>query len=126
PFTGGLIGYLAYDFGRRLERLPEQAVDDLGLPDARFGLYGWALVSDHRLQTSQLAFHPQLAQVECERLVALFGSNAEPVLEPFALRQPFRADLAEDEYRDAIQRIQAYIAAGDCYQVNFAQRFQAP
>ncbi|WP_220814872.1 aminodeoxychorismate synthase component I [Pseudomonas paralcaligenes] len=126
PFTGGLIGYLAYDFGRRFERLPKNAVDDLDLPDARFGLYGWALVSDHLRQTSQLVFHPNLAQEECERLVALFESDAGPVPEPFSLRQPFRADLDEGEYRDAIERIQAYIEAGDCYQVNFAQRFQAP
>ena len=31
-----------------------------------------------------------------------------------------------DDYRQAIERIQAYIQAGDCYQVNFAQRFRAP
>src|SRR5690606_18476487 len=28
-------------------------------------------------------------------------------------------------YANAIQKIQAYIQAGDCYQVNFAQRFTA-
>ena len=61
PFTGGLLGYLGYDFGRRLERLPEQAADDLALPDAALGVYAWALVSDHHRQTSQLVFHPSLA-----------------------------------------------------------------
>ena len=39
PFAGGLIGYLSYDFGRHLEHMPHLAVDDLHLPDARFGLY---------------------------------------------------------------------------------------
>jgi para-aminobenzoate synthetase component 1 len=48
PFAGGLIGYLSYDFGRHLEHLPSQALDDLQLPDARFGLYDWALISDHQ------------------------------------------------------------------------------
>src|SRR5438093_11349669 len=33
PFRGGGVGYWAYDFGRRLERLPALAADDLGLPD---------------------------------------------------------------------------------------------
>ena len=75
PFTGGLIGYLSYDFGRRLERLPEQAADDLQLPDARFGLYAWALVSDHQRQTSQLLFHPALADSERERLIQLFEAG---------------------------------------------------
>src|SRR4051812_31374533 len=33
PFTGGLLGAWAYDFGRRLERLPAIASDDVGWPD---------------------------------------------------------------------------------------------
>ena len=126
PFTGGLIGYLAYDFGRRLEQLPEQAIDDLALPDARFGLYGWALISDHQQQTSQLVFHPRLEQAERGRLVQLFEAGTAQEAVPFSLHQPFQADLSQDDYRNAIERIQAYIQAGDCYQVNFAQRFQAP
>ena len=71
PFVGGLIGYLSYDFGRRLEQLPAQAVDDLGLADARFGLYAWALITDHQQQSSQLMFHPSLAASERQRLSKL-------------------------------------------------------
>src|SRR5262245_46941656 len=37
PFRGGVVGYWAYDFGRRLERWPSRAADDLGLPDTRLG-----------------------------------------------------------------------------------------
>ena len=35
-------------------------------------------------------------------------------------------DLSVEAYHKAIERIQDYIQAGDCYQVNFAQRFRAP
>ncbi|TBU86924.1 aminodeoxychorismate synthase component I [Phytopseudomonas dryadis] len=127
PFAGGLIGYLGYDFGRRIEHLPTQAVDDLHLPDATFGLYAWALISDHQLGTSQLLFHPALAVDERERLRHLFVSPpANPVAaEPFALLGPFQADIDAERYAAAIARIHAYIQSGDCYQVNFAQRFRA-
>lgn len=126
PFVGGLIGYLAYDFGRRLEDLPCHSRDDLGLADARFGLYGWALISDHQLGTSELLFHPALPPSERDRLRALFEApHADPPVR-FRLAQAFQADLNQATYRQAIERIQAYILAGDCYQVNFAQRFQAP
>ena len=127
PFTGGLLGYLGYDFGRRLERLPQHAAADLALPDAEFGVYAWALVSDHQRQTSQLVFHPSLAEPRRQALIELFG-NAQPAAAPgpFRLTQPFQADLSAAQYRQAIEKIQAYIRAGDCYQVNFAQRFQAP
>ncbi|PTU73649.1 aminodeoxychorismate synthase component I [Pseudomonas mangrovi] len=126
PFAGGLIGYLSYDFGRRLEQLPSQARDDLGLADARFGLYAWALISDHQQATSQLLFHPSLPAAERERLVRLF-SNAPTSKSPpcFRLTSSFSADQDRASYRAAIERIQQYIAAGDCYQINFAQRFQA-
>lgn len=126
PFVGGLIGYLSYDFGRRLETLPEQSTDDLGLEDARFGLYAWALISDHQVGSSTLLFHPSLPHAERQRLQALFEAPHSEDLAPFQLNQPFQADIDQQRYRQAIERIQSYILAGDCYQVNFAQRFQAP
>jgi len=125
PFVGGLIGLLSYDFGRRLETLPQQAQDDTGLPVARFGLYGWALISDHRRQSSQLVFHPATPEAERRRLIELFDSTATGEQAPFELLGRFAADLSVDDYRRAIECIQAYIQAGDCYQVNFTQRFRA-
>ena len=77
PFVGGLIGYLSYDFGRRLEQLPQLSTDDLGLADAQLGLYAWALLTDHQLGTSQLVFHQAwrqksgLAWRHCSRLSTL-------------------------------------------------------
>ena len=126
PFAGGLIGYLSYDFGRHLEQMPDWAVDDLHLPDARFGLYAWALISDHQAQTSQLVFHPTLADSERLRLVNLFGQPAAESSDTFKLNGPMAPELTPEAYRQAIARIQDYIQAGDCYQVNFAQRFRAP
>lgn len=126
PFAGGLIGYLSYDFGRHLEQMPHVAVDDLHLPDARFGLYAWALISDHQAKTSQLVFHPALDASERQRLTALFSAETVDSSAIFKLQGPMAPDLSAESYRQAIVRIQEYIQAGDCYQVNFAQRFRAP
>ncbi|MCK6187704.1 aminodeoxychorismate synthase component I [Pseudomonas sp. EYE_354] len=126
PFAGGLIGYLSYDFGRHLEQMPHLAVDDLHLPDARFGLYAWALISDHQARTSQLVFHPALADGERQRLIAVFNQPPADTTASFKLKGTMAPDLAAEAYRQAIARIQDYIQAGDCYQVNFAQRFRAP
>ncbi|MBB3103991.1 aminodeoxychorismate synthase component I [Azomonas macrocytogenes] len=127
PFAGGLIGLLGYEFGQRLETLPNRAVRDLDTPPARFGLYAWALISDHQRRTSQLLFHPGLPDTERDRLIGLFSApaGADPQ-DDFHLLAPFASDLTTDTYRQAIERIQAYIQAGDCYQVNYAQRFRAP
>ncbi|HEN8712576.1 TPA: aminodeoxychorismate synthase component I [Pseudomonas putida] len=126
PFAGGLIGYLSYDFGRRLEHLPCIATDDLGLPDAQLGLYGWALVTDHQHGSSQLVFHPQLADDERERLIALFEDPDNAASGDFRLLAAMTGDLQPGQYEAAFDQVQRYIQAGDCYQINLTQRFRAP
>lgn len=126
PFAGGLIGYLSYDFGRRLEQLPTLAIDDLGLPEAQLGLYAWALVSDHHARTSQLVFHPSLQAAERQRLVQLFEAPAQAGSGEFKLLAPMAGDLSPGQYRSAFDKVQQYIQAGDCYQINLTQRFRAP
>ena len=54
PFQGGAAGYLAYDWGRVLERIPENRREDLGLPDAAFGIYDWVIGWDHRASRAWL------------------------------------------------------------------------
>lgn len=126
PFTGGLLGFLTYDFGSRLERLPTNAAQDLQLPHAQLGLYAWALINDHHSQTTHLVFHPKLPDAQRIQLIERFESVWSPAHTSFCLGSRFKADLERAEYQDAIARIQQYIQAGDCYQVNFAHRFRAP
>jgi para-aminobenzoate synthetase component 1 len=125
PFAGGLIGYLSYDFGRRLEPLPKQAIDDTGLLDAQLGLYTWAVITDHLTETTQLVCHPASTSAQSARLLQLLAEDRAMAAPTFELLAPFSADLSNESYHAAFERIQAYIQAGDCYQVNFAQRFQA-
>ena len=125
PFAGGLIGYLSYDFGRQLEQLPTLAQDDLQLPDARLGLYPWALISDHRHATSQLVFHPALEASERKRLIEQFSVLQRPLEVPFRLKQPMRPDISTQQYAHALAQVHQYIQSGDCYQVNYTQRFSA-
>ena len=126
PFAGGLMGYLSYDFGRRLEHLPANSQDDLQLPDARLGLYAWALISDHQVATSQLVFHPSLPADERERLIELFAQPAQVPATVFSLKAAMLPDISAKQYQQALENIQHYIQSGDCYQVNYTQRFSAP
>ena len=52
PFQGGAAGYVGYDYGAVLERLPRTRFDDLGIPDVILGLYDWVVAWDHRLETA--------------------------------------------------------------------------
>ncbi|MBU86157.1 MAG: aminodeoxychorismate synthase, component I [Alcanivorax sp.] len=52
------------------------------------------------------------------------GSSAAPTGE-FILGGAFRAEQGREDYLHSLGRIKDYLQAGDCYQVNLAQRFSA-
>jgi para-aminobenzoate synthetase component I len=54
PFQGGIAGYVGYDWGAVLERLPAARHDDLAVPDVMLGLYDWVIAWDHRVGTAWL------------------------------------------------------------------------
>jgi para-aminobenzoate synthetase component 1 len=47
PFQAGAAGYIGYDWGLTLERLPAPRYDDLGMDDVVLGVYDWVIAWDH-------------------------------------------------------------------------------
>jgi len=155
PFQGGAAGYVGYDYGAVLERLPAPRYDDLGIPDVMLGLYDWVIAWDHRVGTAwvistglpetgaarDVRARERLAMV-LERVRGPGGRPLQtpppapppadeapsyPVLgvegaEPIGLRSTF----THRGYLDAVTRVRDYIVAGDIFQANLSQRFQAP
>jgi para-aminobenzoate synthetase component 1 len=128
PFAGGAIGYFGYDLGRRLERLPALAADDEALPQLAIGVYDWAVVIDHARREAWLASAGRTESTS-ERWPALMERFSRPPPErtrvPFRTSGPAHSNMTRAAYLDAVARIMRYIADGDCYQVNLAQRFEA-
>lgn len=121
PFTGGLLGYLTYDFNTLA-----QCTEIEGLASASVGLYNWAVINDHQLQRCWLMCHPSLPSQRQAELLALFSTaKPSPTSPPFTLTQAFSAHISAQRYREDLQRIHQYIQAGDCYQVNYTQRFSS-
>ncbi len=124
PFTGGAIALLSYEYGRLQHGLPPRAQHP-ALPAALAGIYSWALVSDHHLRHTTLVIRPETPpELRDELLGRLQGSVALPAGE-FALESAWHDDFPAAPYRAAFERLQHYIGAGDCYQVNLARRFHA-
>lgn len=126
PFCGGAVGYFAYDLARRLERIPKIAQDRDNLPEAAIGVYDWAVVIDHHQQQGILVGRatPHVRNV-WPRLLNKFLHPTPRTSQGFYLHTPIRSNLSFEAYLSAFSRTQHYIREGDCYQVNFAQRFEA-
>jgi len=127
PFNGGFIGLFSYDLGRALEQLPTRAEADIRYPWLRLGRYLWAVIIDHQLKRSCLMYHPRIQESTRQQVQQRIKAG-KGELSPdraFKLLSPFVSNLSRADYGRALNRIDDYIHAGDCYQINFTQRFSA-
>jgi para-aminobenzoate synthetase component 1 len=168
PFQGGAAGYVGYDWGLTLERLPAPRYDDLGLPDLVIGLYDWVLAWDHEASRAWL-ISTGIPEVSTDARLARASSRAAFVRERLAagaaapsdrrtvaaappdhrtvgpapshprtfapshlvdrLWWPaslqLRSSFPRKGYLDAVARVREYIFAGDIFQANLSQRFEA-
>ena len=103
PFQGGLAGYIGYDSG------------------AVLGLYDWVIAWDHVAGRAWImAWSVERLTWVRERLTARERPSDRPTVRPSSVTSNF----TRAEYEGAVTRIRDYIAAGDVYQVNLAQRFE--
>ncbi|WP_236284505.1 aminodeoxychorismate synthase component I [Aeromonas veronii] len=124
PFIGGALGLFGYDLGRRFERLPVQAAADIAVPDMAVGIYDWALLRNVATGDWQLVHRGDEAGL-ANRLAWLEQQRAAPA-PAFTLLGSWQSNMSRAEYGEKFTRIQEYLAAGDCYQINLTQRFSAP
>lgn len=124
PFCGGALGWLGYDLGRRIERLPATAADPLGLPEMAVGIYDWAILVDHHERRAMLVGRAGAAAAARENLLAAYRARTAPEPGDFSVRGELESSLERAAYRRCFERVQDYIQAGDCYQVNLARRFR--
>ena len=161
PFQGGVAGYIGYDWGLSLERLPAPRYDDLALPDVVLGVYDWVLAWDHVASRAWListgmpetadGVRTMRAQARAAEVRARLENPAPShprTLAPshprtshlrprtFAPSHPIdhgwwdpsveiRSSFTRAGYLDAVQRVREYIFAGDIFQANLSQRFEA-
>lgn len=123
PFQGGLIGHFNYDLGRSFAKLSIGDDNEYLLPEMSVGMYLWALVVDHHKETATLVAHPTVEIDLLKHIERRLTANEQCPPSSFALKAPFKANINREKYHDKLQTIHDYILKGDCYQVNFAQRF---
>ncbi|GAB3484624.1 aminodeoxychorismate synthase component I [Marinomonas epiphytica] len=125
PFCGGLMGYYGYESGHFLEKLPDTVEHDIRLDTLNLGLYGWAVISDHQEATTQLMVTPWCPEHEEQDILQRLQTPSTEPAPSFQLRTAFQSNMTADQYLEKFNKVQDYIRAGDCYQVNLAQRFSS-
>jgi para-aminobenzoate synthetase component I len=132
PFTGGALGYIAYDLGRRYERIGNAAAADIEIPDLAMGIYDWAIVIDHLERRTWLVGHGRDPATfdRWDELIGLLDDRSGHMpsaagVSSFRVVSELRSNLPRDAYSTAFARVKDHIERGDCYQINLTQRFSA-
>jgi anthranilate synthase component 1 len=139
PLSSGMVGFFAYDLVRRLERLPELAVDDLQLPDMLLLLATDVAAVDHHEGAITLianavnwngtdervdeAYDDAVARLDV--MTAALGRPLASSVATFSRPEPRqRAQRTEAEYGKIVDRLVDEIEAGEAFQVVPSQRFE--
>ncbi|MGA2294645.1 MAG: chorismate-binding protein [Acidimicrobiales bacterium] len=152
-FFGGAVGFVTYDYVRRLERLPRPPSEDMW-PDVDFSFPGAVLICDHLRHSTTVVVNAilrsdddpgevyenasrQLQEIIdvliapppptdplSERLVATAPSKRETIdIRTIAVGL---SNFSKAAYCDVVERAKQYIFAGDVFQVVPSQQFRRP
>tara|TARA_R110000868_G_scaffold33623_3_gene121953 strand:+ start:3773 stop:5167 length:1395 start_codon:yes stop_codon:yes gene_type:complete len=140
PFTGGAAGFFAYDLARYLEKLPPVAapfaIDDQHLPIIALGLYDTVIAFDMNARRACLVSNglpepnPAARDARAKARAAALRQRIEtavpsPITGPRPHDVKITANFTRAAYETAVARIVDMIRAGDLFQANLTQRFDA-
>ncbi len=137
-FYGGAVGYFGYDLVRYVEELPEQAVDDLKLPDCHFILTRLVLIFDHVKHKLKIVVNSEPGtepRASYDQALDRIRAVRKLIGEPPQITPPDRqlvgspkitANMTRQEFINKVAWAIKYIKAGDILQVVLSQRLQMP
>ena len=136
PFTAGAVGFFAYDVVRLIERLPELAADELGVPDACLMFFDQVLAFDHVKKEILLIATADLTRGgSYEKALKRLGrmekrlSSALPASATKRTRKSQSGKLkmiprtSKAAFLKSVAKAKEYIASGDVFQCVLSQRF---
>ena len=136
-FQGGAMGFVSYDYARKIEKLPSLAKDDLETPLLYFLVFDEFAVYDHEKQALWLVkIGKQDDEKKCrdwiEEMESICQSINSSVMkdtltyEKAVPNDELEVSLTDYEFQDAVRKIKQYIAQGDLFQVNLSVRQSKP
>jgi len=123
PFIAGALDLFGYDLGKRFENLPNKNANEYSTPDMAIGIYAWSIIKDNINQQFYLCYLEQYPHPSVKDIQQLVQCDNTP--QSFNLSSQWQANMSQEQYTQKLSCISSYLQAGDCYQINLAQRFSA-
>ena len=134
-FTGGLVGYFAYDYIKYSEpKLNLDAEDQEGFNDVDLMLFDKVIAFDNVKQkmliianakTDHLAENYKKAVDEISEIIELIKHGEEAHIEPAHMTSEYRSLFDKESFCSMVEKAKRYIYEGDIFQVVLSNRLEA-
>ncbi|MBM6616082.1 aminodeoxychorismate synthase, component I [Bacillus suaedaesalsae] len=129
-FQSGAIGFISYDYARYIEKLPSISEDDLNTPDLYFMIFDEVFIYEHENEALYIVTcmdedlgkvaHHRLNQLKDQWLQADDPNHSEHAQK--SIQNDLHVSLTDEEFKNAVNKVQEYISQGDIFQVNLSVR----
>ncbi|MCM8797986.1 MAG: anthranilate synthase component I family protein [Candidatus Omnitrophica bacterium] len=138
-FSGGAVGYFAYDVGRLFEDFPQLSIDDIGLPEIYLAFYDNIIAIDH-LENKIFIISNAWAQADIEKAyrgaIEKIENLSQEMRDGYRIKEKgldfvtdeeddlrIISNFSKEGFEEMVRRANEYIRKGDIYQANLSQRF---
>ena len=132
-----LVGYFSYDVIRYLEKIPNNCIDDIKIPDVRLSRPKNLIIYDN---IKKIIYY--IENVFCDTKIENFNELYNSVKQKFELYQgyenikfpdkitfkknkhPIKSNISKNRFKSMVKSAKKYISKGDVFQVVLSQRFE--
>ena len=135
PFTGGFVGYIAYDYIKYSEKtLKLDLKDDVQIDDLNLMLFDKVIAFDHlkqkiiitvNIKTDNLETNYNKAILELEKIIRIIKDVTPVYSEHSKLTSSLKAMFDKKKYCEMVSAAKQHIVDGDIFQVVLSNRFEA-
>ena len=141
PLTGGFVGYLSYDVVRWIERIPDKAADEWGLPELTMLLTTDLAAFDHHqcqvVLIANVLLNPAMSEQELDAAHQDAQRRLDAMAQDLAAPAPSTVGTFDQvgpkqgvsrtptgQYLPAVEAALEAVRAGEVFQIQIGQRFE--
>lgn len=130
PFTGGAIGYVAYDAIRQFVSVGEELTDEINMPDYHFMMYHTIIIYEHRTEKAHILTInlDDSTEKELEERLQQISNQLDQQItipDPEINQVTFKAQISKEKFIKNVKRAKSFIENKEAEQIVLSQRMIA-
>jgi len=134
-----LVGYFSYDIIRYIEKIPDNCLDDLKIPDVRLMRPRTLIIhdnvikkiyyinncyADEKINNYKKYYDDSIKNLENSKKITFNFINKKKYIYSSKKKIKIKSNISKNEFKSNVIKAKKYINNGDIFQVVLSQRFQ--